>query len=124
MTSFNIPLSLIFAHWLGDWALQSDRMALGKSKSWLILLEHVSVVSLILLLWFLWFFAFDPTVHLVDWFKWVGLNFAAHLITDALTSRLNARLWQAEQRHYFFVSIGFDQFLHYTAYAIILRYLA
>jgi hypothetical protein len=43
-----------------------------------------------------------------------GITFVAHTATDYVTSRINARLWEEKKVHWFFVSIGFDQFLHYT----------
>jgi hypothetical protein len=41
------------------------------------------------------------------------ITFIAHTITDYFTSRLNAKLWAKGNVHNFFVSIGFDQYLHY-----------
>lgn len=37
-----------------------------------------------------------------------------HTITDYFTSRLNTKLYKANKIHEFFVSIGFDQILHYV----------
>jgi hypothetical protein len=44
------------------------------------------------------------------------LTFALHFVTDAITSRINSRLWAAKNVHWFFVGIGADQLLH--AYAL------
>lgn len=41
------------------------------------------------------------------------INGAAHWVIDYVTSRVNKRLWAAERVHDFFVSVGFDQLLHY-----------
>jgi len=41
------------------------------------------------------------------------ITFVAHTITDYFTSRLNSKLWAEGKVHWFFVSIGFDQILHY-----------
>jgi hypothetical protein len=42
------------------------------------------------------------------------ITFVCHTITDYFTSRLNSRLWAKGDVHNFFVSIGFDQVLHYV----------
>ena len=43
----------------------------------------------------------------------VLITFICHTITDYFTSRLNSKLWQKGEVHYFFVAIGGDQILHY-----------
>ena len=42
------------------------------------------------------------------------ITFITHTITDYFTSRLNSRLWAKGDVHNFFVSVGFDQVLHYV----------
>lgn len=42
------------------------------------------------------------------------ITFITHWLIDYVTSRINSKLWQAKKTHLFFVSIGFDQLLHYT----------
>jgi hypothetical protein len=42
------------------------------------------------------------------------ITFIFHTITDYFTSRLNSKLWKKGDVHNFFVSIGFDQVLHYV----------
>lgn len=41
------------------------------------------------------------------------ITFMFHWITDYFTSRVNTSLHKAGKIHEFFVSIGFDQWLHY-----------
>jgi hypothetical protein len=113
-TPLTIFLALLVLHFVGDFLLQNDWMALNKSKAWTPLLLHVSVYSIC-------FGFFGMSFLLVTFFS--------HLLVDAITSRVNARLWfiQMEQRelldgwfygrllpsrHWFFVAIGFDQLLH------------
>jgi hypothetical protein len=72
-------------------------MAINKSRSNWWLTAHVATYSLMLCF--------------LGW-KVALLNGAAHWLIDYVTSRANARLWAAQQRHWFFVCIGFDQFLH------------
>ena len=126
-----IPLTLLVAHFVGDFILQSDWMAINKSKRWDALSLHVFVYSMC--------------------FAWLGLPFVAatvvtHFWTDAITSRITARLWFLptvkasgaasyvlkslggedkpiyevwvnNKRHWFFAMIGLDQLIHFTTLA-------
>jgi hypothetical protein len=87
----------LWIHFFGDFVCQSDQMALNKSHSNFWLTVHVLVYSLCLL-----FFGWKVAL----------LNGAAHWVIDYVTSRVNAKLWSAGQRHWFFVCVGFDQALH------------
>ena len=53
-----------------------------------------------------------------DWTIFCMINFPMHLATDYFTSRLNAVLWADGKVHDFFVSVGFDQWLHFVALAL------
>nr|BDD47550.1 hypothetical protein 2 [Legionellales bacterium] len=101
-------LILIWLHFIADFILQTDKMALNKSTSnkWL------GIHSLIYSVPFLLFFG--PVYGLV--------NGILHFIVDYVTSRLTSRYWQQEERHKFFVTIGADQATHITI--LILSYLA
>ena len=92
-----IIIAVLGTHFLADFVLQSDYMTQNKSKSNLVLLFHVSVYASCLL-WFGWQYAL--------------LNGAFHFGTDYVTSRATSRLWVAGKRHWFFVVIGLDQFIH------------
>lgn len=104
--------SIILIHWFADFVLQTDKQAKGKSKNWSDLLEHTLGYSTVWLvigscLWIL----YDDI--------WIGAKFAlitfiCHTITDYFTSRLNSKLWSEGKVHNFFVSVGFDQVLHYV----------
>jgi len=118
MTATEI-LYVLAVHWLADFVLQSDAMAKGKSTSYRWLTIHVAtyaaVVSLLLAVllprspWALLIFA-------------VG-TFAAHWLTDYVTSRINAELWRRGSTHWFFVSVGWDQVLHYAQLFFLLEWL-
>ena len=131
-TTLSVPLIICLLHFLFDWKFQSNWMAMGKSKSVWILTLHAFVATLYCALWGIQF--------------WTA-NFFFHLLTDGITSRLTSKLWfidlapfrfsweelsryenrwasvycvnfDERKRHWFFVTIGFDQFLHYAALAI------
>jgi hypothetical protein len=112
---WTIPISLLVLHFIGDFLLQSNWMALNKSKSWRALLAHCAVYSACFLPFGLAF---------------AGITFLGHVLTDAVTSRITSKLWFFEQaaggvnewhyipggkRHWFFVTIGADQLIHYAA---------
>ena len=112
----SILILALFAHWFGDFVLQSDWMAINKSRSWSALAAHAAVVSAPLALVFALAasgrYASSWDVIMSAALVGAAVNGAAHFAIDAVTSRINARLWAAEQRHWFFVCIGFDQWLH------------
>ncbi len=107
--------TLVVIHWIADFVLQNDWMALGKSKRWLPLLTHTSIYSAC-------FIGFG--------WKFVGITFLLHTLTDYFTSRITSKLWFMRDhgedpasgwrltqylswnRHYFFVMIGLDQLIH------------
>lgn len=126
-----IPLSLLVTHFIGDFLLQSDWMALNKNKKLSALVSHVSVYSLCFLPW--------------GW-KFVLVTFVLHYWVDYYTSRVTSKLWFmkptinvyqrgvgtelvsyqtyeviSEYRHWFFVAIGFDQLIHYFTLAATLK---
>lgn len=95
-----IILLLVWLHFIADFIFQTDVMAMNKSKSFKWLTIHIAIYTA--------FFIF------FGW-KFALFTFAAHWITDALSSRATTYLWSKSQRHNFFVVIGLDQALHYTA---------
>lgn len=102
---------ILFLHWIGDFVCQSDWMAQNKSKNWSALFEHVVVYSCIVVfgqaVWNSYSSVWIPI--------WYGIvNGVLHIITDAITSRINSILWQRKQMHWFFVSVGLDQLIHTT----------
>jgi hypothetical protein len=92
-------LILVWMHFVSDFILQTDKMAINKSSSWKWLSIHIGVYTLPFF-WFGWKFAL--------------VNAGAHFVTDAISSRMTTALWKKQQRHWFFVVIGADQAAHMT----------
>jgi hypothetical protein len=121
-----IPVILITViHWIADFVLQTDKEAKGKSKNWSDLLSHTVTYS------FVWFivgivYMFFNIIWEDGYMEQNGtllincmvyfplITFITHTTTDYFTSRLNSRLWAKGDVHNFFVSVGFDQVLHYV----------
>lgn len=104
-------LSVLFAHWVADFVAQTDAQAKGKSKDWGILTDHTFIYAVIMSS-----FAYYCRWWDFDWNAMVaffGATFVSHTIIDFATSRLNSKLYAQGEIHWFFASVGFDQFLHY-----------
>lgn len=108
---------LLFVHWVADFVCQNDKMAINKSKDWFALWDHAVIYILVLFLGIVLYEGFYQyfTGNVFHWNPiLVALNFPAHFITDGITSRITTWLYTKGERHWFFVVIGFDQFLHYA----------
>lgn len=108
--SLYIIFSVLFVHWFSDFVIQTDKEAKGKSSDNRMLLNHTvtyTVVSMVLLI------GLNVLNTLVESIIFLVITFVFHTLTDYFTSRLNAKLWAKGDVHNFFVSVGFDQVLHY-----------
>jgi len=110
---------LIFIHWVADFLLQTQSMAMNKSKNNRWLLAHVTVYSAS---WFVvGMFMFD----LLPVVLFTVSTFICHFITDYMTSRWTSSLYK-QGKFYgfpgFFSVIGFDQFLHYLQLILCYEY--
>ena len=94
-----VIILIVWLHFVADFIFQSDRIAINKSKSNLVLLEHVVKYCILFLIIGTWF---------------AVLNAALHFIVDWCTSRITSYYWSKDKRHEFFVTIGCDQALHLT----------
>lgn len=94
-----LAVYIMLAHFVGDFVFQNSWMALGKSKSLKPLAVHILVYSATI------------GLMLLDW-KWALVNGAMHFVTDYFTSKVNARNWAKQNYRWFWIGIGFDQFVH------------
>jgi len=107
---FELLLWIMFFHWIADFVAQSDWMAKNKSKSVWPLFCHCAVYGIVM---FLGLLLVGVGLSLIPVFLWVVFNAAAHFLIDGVTSRVNSWLWEKKDVHNFFVSIGFDQYIHF-----------
>lgn len=111
----NTLLDLAVIHFIGDFLLQNNWMALNKSKK----IEALTIHCLIYSACFLF----------LGW-KFALVTFWLHFLTDFFTSRTSAKFWfiqfgneyapyhydsvvvDMSKRHWFFVMLGADQLIH------------
>lgn len=139
----NLPLFLVALHFVADWPLQTNKMALNKSKSWEALTSHVLIYTLV-------FWVALCLMGYQDGFLYgfTAITFVTHFVTDAITSRITSKLWfirmfavnraeinrrlkmslfrkgdfiasiSMKKRGRFFDMIGLDQLIHYVTLAL------
>ena len=98
---------ILFAHFVGDFIMQTDQIAQNKGKSNLVLSLHVLTYMLPVMCAGFIIKGFDANVMV-----WMTTNGIAHFIQDYFTVRLN-KVLKEKSNHWFFVGIGADQFFHY-----------
>lgn len=108
MIEIQIVLTLILLHFIADFLLQTDKMAVNKSKSIKWLSIHAGVYSIP-------FIIISPLYALI--------NGMIHWCVDFVTSRITSKLWEAKQVHWFFVVIGLDQTIHFFTLILTYNYL-
>ncbi len=94
-------VTLILLHYVSDFLMQTDKMALNKSTSNKWLTYHILVYSVMMAV------VFGPV--------YAGVNAVLHWITDYISSRVMTKLWKAEKRKWFFAVLGADQAAHMLA---------
>ena len=140
LTNLNIPIALLAVHTLADFRLQSNWMAINKSKRLDALLLHVAIYTTT----FIVFLALSGwTFDAIGWFACI--TFYTHLLTDYVTSRLSRRVYplipltektneghtlyvdhegtNGRSRNRFFNIIGVDQLIHFFTLALTYKWL-
>lgn len=104
----DLIIYLLFIHWIADFVFQSDWMAKEKAKHMDALMIHCLVYGL--------------TFSVMTLNPLYGFRlFVVHVFVDFITSRINSHLYQAGKVHWFFVSLGFDQFIHFVTILLLAK---
>lgn len=130
MINIWIIIGILFFHWIFDFVFQTHEEAIKKSKDLKYLLSHTFKYALC---WFIpiliyrsWFEAVNEPIYGFEILWFIPITFVFHTITDYITSKFSAKLWEKNSIHDFFVLIGFDQFLHFMqlllTYYLLIRY--
>lgn len=101
---------LLLLHFVGDFATQFRWIANNKSHNQWALLLHGLLYGTVFTtgMYFIMPAEFPLSIFVI----FVGFNIAAHLITDAITSKITSFFWKKQWVYLFFVTIGFDQLVH------------
>jgi hypothetical protein len=121
---FAYVLYFLLVHWVADFVLQTEHMALRKSTSNYYLGMHVTVYSVTTIFaWWLLFLIVGLKATFLQYVEAYLAIFVMHFITDYITSRITGKYYKAKKTHEFFVTIGFDQWLHYAQIFIVFNYI-
>lgn len=104
---------ILFSHFVADFVMQSDEVALKKSTSlkalWIHVTNYLLGTSIIFIAINAGGFIVMPVTTMIFI---LCMNAAWHLVIDAFSSKLTTYFWKKEKRHWFFVTIGADQMIH------------
>lgn len=95
--SIPVLLLVLWIHFVADFVLQNDTMAINKSSNNKWLFIHSLIYAL-------------PFV--IFGFRFACVTLLLHFIVDYYSSRATTTLYLNNKRHWFFVTIGLDQVLH------------
>ncbi len=116
-----ILLIILITHWVADFVLQPDDLAKNKATDngalFLHSLEYTAIWFLVLST----MVVYIPLPLKIMWF--IPITFISHFAIDYYTSKANKYLYEKGDTHNFFVSIGFDQILHYIQIYLTFIYL-
>lgn len=105
---------ILFAHYIGDYIVQTRKQADNKHRNLLQLFYHVGTYSLVLfgMLVFGNYLNFAGQLTIADIGIYTLLNFGLHFVTDFFTSKQVKKLWSEGKAHATFAVMGLDQFIH------------
>ncbi|SEK38812.1 Protein of unknown function [Aquimarina amphilecti] len=95
---------ILIAHWIGDFAFQTSKMALKKNEKIKWLSIHVLVYTAVLAIFVIFLFPIKIAI------TYILLNSLLHGFTDFFTSKLTMRY--RENPRIFFPLLGLDQLIH------------
>lgn len=124
MISLTAVLIILVTHLFADFVIQTDKQAKGKSHNILLLLDHTLLYSFIMGLASIFLLPIEkPVIGVYLSAAFFLITLVSHTVTDYFTSKLYEKLWAKGKTRQFFVSVGFDQLLHYIQLFVTLYYL-
>lgn len=114
-------LIILFTHWVADFVLQPDDLAKNKATDNTALFLHSLEYTAVWFLVICTMVFYIPFSLKILWF--LPITFIIHFAIDYYTSKANKYLFEKGDTHNFFVSIGFDQILHYVQIFLTFKYL-
>jgi membrane-bound acyltransferase YfiQ involved in biofilm formation len=116
---------ILILHYVGDWLLQTRKIAEGKSSSITILSHHVTLYTLTIFVGIivplLLLGASTDTMHLLT--QWIFLNGVLHWITDYFTSKMTKKYYTSGNMKKFWHTVGLDQLIHAVTLIMTLMYI-
>ena len=110
-------ISILTAHWICDYLLQSRRMAVEKSSNikWLLLhvITYSSAMTFMLIIPLSWIIG--KPIFILDVLVLFGIFSVPHLVVDFFTSKAAADFYKDQRYYWFFSILGLDQLLHYVS---------
>jgi len=95
----SLLLLIVWVHFIADFILQTNYIALNKSKYTECLLIHCGIYSVPFLIFGL---------------EYALLNGVLHFVVDYFSSAITTVFYATDKRRYFWVTIGCDQAIHMT----------
>lgn len=112
---------IFWLHFIADFVLQTNYMAMNKSKSNRALLLHCFAYSVPFFVWFIIDYTLELMLLYGLWF--IAINTFTHFWIDFVTSRITSKLYEKQKYRLFFNVIGFDQALHMTILVLTYKWL-
>jgi hypothetical protein len=116
---------LLASHFVADFIFQTNEIATNKSKSSLVLTQHVAIYTVAMwLILSLPLFLFDiPVINVGQFASFIVINSFLHWITDFFTSRIAREFYLEDRQKAFWNVIGIDQMIHTCTLVLTANYM-
>ena len=119
--NLTLIITILFGHWISDFVLQKNKKKKKvkgqvKNKNLKHILPHTLLYTVVLtsLVSILQLFNIIQPRYLFAILIFFIITYVTHFLTDFCITKVNEKFLRKNKRHEYFVTIGFDQFLHGT----------